>query len=318
MGKHLRLARLIELMTVIKYHPDWGPKKLADYFEISEKRIYDDLNELNAANIPIVYNGKGYTYLSEAALPPVKLNIDEVLALWMHVKLMKKHKEDVYTQAVKSAAVKLLDMLPPETGGKLLDLEGKVTVEAPRSDSRIEGVLSALNEAIVDRTTMKITYFTYSRDEVSQRLVDPYSVIFRGNSWYAICYCHTRNDIRTFRLNRISEIEATGDSFDYPEDFSIGEYVENSWAVFQGKETEVVIRFSKKLAPLIEEHRWRPDQEIVKHKNGTITFRTKVRGTLEIRRWVMSWGRGARVIEPESLRKEIASHSKALLDAHSG
>jgi predicted DNA-binding transcriptional regulator YafY len=77
-----------------------------------------------------------------------------------------------------------------------------------------------------------------------------------------------------------------------------------------------VVKFSKKLAPLIEEHRWRPDQEIKKHKDGSITFRTRVRGTLEVRRWIMSWGEGVRVLEPESLRKEIAAHSAALLKAH--
>ena len=81
MSRYLRMARLLELLSVIRYHPDWGPKKLAGYFEISEKRIYDDLNEINAANVPIVYNGKGYSFLSTAALPPVHFTLDETLAL---------------------------------------------------------------------------------------------------------------------------------------------------------------------------------------------------------------------------------------------
>ena len=315
MSKHLRLARLIELMTLIKYKPDWGPKKLAEYFEISEKRLYDDLNELNAAGIPIIYNGRGYSYLNPVEVP-VKLTIEEILALWTHVKVMKKHSEDVYTPAIRSAAAKLLDMLPAETGRNLLELEGKVSVESPRGNPEADRILTTINRSLVDRKTLDVKYHSYSGGVVTRREVDPYGVIFRGNSWYLIGYCRLRKDYRTFRLNRIVEIAGTENSFQYPDGFSISDYVARSWAVFQGEETEVVVKFSKKLAPLIEEHRWRPDQRITRHKDGSITFRTSVRGILEIRRWIMSWGDGARVLEPDSLRKEIAAHAAALKKSH--
>lgn len=317
MSKHLRMARLIELLILIKHNPDWGPKKLAEYFEISQKRLHDDLNELNAANIPIVYNGKGYSFLGAPALPPVELNIDEALALWLQVKLLKKHKEDVYTPSVQSASAKLLNMLPRETADMLLELEGKISVESPRTSPEANKMLSIINKALVSAHTLKIEYYSYSSDNITSRKVDPYSVIFRGNSWYLTGYCHLRKEIRTFRLSRIKNIEKTSASFIYPEDFSITDYISKSWAVFQGEETEVEIWFSKKLAPLIEEHNWRPDQEITKNANGSIIFKTRVRGTLEIRRWIMSWGDGVKVIKPESLKKEILKHSAALNKAHS-
>lgn len=316
MGKHLRLARLIEMMILIKYHPDYGPKKLARYFEISEKRLYDDLNELNAAGIPIVYNGKGYSFLGRSPMPPVEFTIDETLALWLHVTMMRKHKEDIFTAPIRSASAKLLEMLPDEISRKLHVLEDSFSDGSPRMSEELDRILSAINEAVIDRKTLAITYYTFSRDETGDRKVDPYGVIFRGNSWYMIGHCHMRGEPRTFRVNRIKEIVVTGDIFEYPADFSIGEYVAQSWAVFRGEETEVEIEFSAKLAPLIEEHQWRPDQRIEKHKDGGITFYSSVRGELEIRRWVMSWGEGVRVIRPVSLRREIAAHSEALARAH--
>jgi predicted DNA-binding transcriptional regulator YafY len=317
MSKYLRLARLIELMSVIKFHSDWGAKKLAEYFEISEKRLYDDLNELNAANIPIVYNGKGYSFLSIAALPSVQFTVDEALALLMGSAFLDQHKDDVYSPIARGAANKLIELLPESIRKRVLALEGKVCVET-KGKTDANHALKIINESVTERKTLRFDYFSYSQDKTTSRRVDPFGIIFRGNSWYTIGYCHTRREPRTFRVNRISNIAPTDDMFVYPEDFSIQEYVAKSWAVFQGEEIEVVLRFSKKLAPLIEEHQWQPDQVITKHKDGSVTFRTRVRGTLEIRRWILSWGRGVKVIAPVSLRDEVAIHARALLRANEG
>lgn len=70
-AKYLRLARLIEIIHIVSCDPTWSANKLAAYFEISEKRIYDDLKELNAANIPIVFDSRfgGYALLRKTRIP---------------------------------------------------------------------------------------------------------------------------------------------------------------------------------------------------------------------------------------------------------
>ena len=315
MAKHLRLARLLELLTVIKYHPDWGPKKLAKYFEISEKRLYDDLNELNAANIPLVYNGKGYSYLSMSALPPVRFTIDEALALVMCGTMLEGQKDDVYSRLARGAAAKLLELLPEESRRMVMALEGKVSVRG-KGSSELNHALKAMNEAVASRSTIECSYYSYSSGKTTRRKIDPYGLIFRGNSWYVLGGCHSRGEVRTFRVNRMKDIEATGEKFEYPEGFSIEDHVRRSWAVFQGAETDVEVLFSPKLAPLIEEHKWQPEQEIDKLEDGSIIFKTKVAGTLEIRRWIMSWGEGAEALAPESLRHEIAGIAAGMAKSH--
>lgn len=69
--RHLRLARLIEIIHIVSGDPTWSATRLADYFGVSKKRIFDDLKELNAANIPVVFapNSRGYTLLKETKIP---------------------------------------------------------------------------------------------------------------------------------------------------------------------------------------------------------------------------------------------------------
>lgn len=71
MSKYLRLARLIEIIHIASCDPTWSADKLADYFEISKKRIFDDLNELHAAKIPIVFDRElnGYRLLRKIEIP---------------------------------------------------------------------------------------------------------------------------------------------------------------------------------------------------------------------------------------------------------
>ena len=304
MARYQRLARLLELISVIKYHPDWGPKRLAEYFEISEKRIYDDINELNAANLPIYYNGRGYSFHSQHSLPPVQFTLDEVTMLLMSGAMLRRQCGEPYAAALRTAAEKLLLLLPEETRALIMDVSGRLDGDT-KGRAQTAPALRQFNRALVEKRTVRFTYESFSSGRVTRRKADPYAVVYRGTSWYVIGFCHTRREVRTFRVNRSSDVRLTQTTFDYPDDFSIKEHLEKSWAIFQGDEVEVAVRFSKKIAPLIRENQWHPVQQITEHADGSITYKARVRGTLEIRRWILSWGRHAEVLGPESFRREM-------------
>lgn len=311
MNKHLRLARLIEIMSLIKHHPDWGPKQLAEYFSISKKRIYDDINELNAANIPIIFNGKGYSFLTPQPLAPVQFTLDEALSMLISATVLESQKDGEYSLAVRSAVTKLLDLIPDNTRRLLLELSGKVKLDT-KGRQITDPALKQLSQAIGEKRTIEFSYQSYSSGALTRRKMDPYGLVFRGNSWYVIGHCHKRREVRTFRLSRIGALRVTGGAYKYPDDFSIERHLEKSWQIFQGAETDVKIKFSKKVAPLIMEHQWQKDQRITKNRDGSIVYSTTVKGTLEIMRWALSWGREAEVIEPEELRRDMALASSGM------
>ena len=80
-----------------------------------------------------------------------------------------------------------------------------------------------------------------------------------------------------------------------------------SWRVMRGEETEVVVKFDAKIAPLIKEVDWHPTQCVEDLPDGTILYTVTVAGTKEIGFWILSYGHHAEVISPESLREEIAA-----------
>ena len=150
-------------------------------------------------------------------------------------------------------------------------------------------------------------YYTLSRDEFRRRLLDPYHLIYKSGAWYLIAFCHWRQKIKTFRVDRIQSIEETDIMFEIPEHFSLKEYLKNSWQITRGDEIQVKVRFFPPAARYVKEMKWLPTQEIKKEVNGNIIFTANVGGIIEIKRWILGYGSQAEVLEPKSLRNEIIS-----------
>ena len=81
--------------------------------------------------------------------------------------------------------------------------------------------------------TVKTLYNSRSSQQVQERLIDPYYLIFRQSRLYLIGYCHLRKEIRTFRLSRFVEVNLTSESFEMG-DFSLKSYLNDSWSIERG------------------------------------------------------------------------------------
>ena len=80
-----------------------------------------------------------------------------------------------------------------------------------------------------------------------------------------------------------------------------------SWQAMKGAETEVVVKFDPRIAPLIKEVDWHPTQRIEDLPDGSILYTVTVSGTKEISFWILSYGQEAEVLSPASLRDELAT-----------
>jgi predicted DNA-binding transcriptional regulator YafY len=128
-----------------------------------------------------------------------------------------------------------------------------------------------------------------------------------------LAYCHQRNDVRLFAVERIKTLTQTGVSFEPPSDFDIDSLLQNSFGAFIGDPVEVVIRFSAKIAGYIQERTWHQSQVLATQEDGSLLFEVKVAGLQAIKSWILGWGRHAVVLEPAALRQQIQAESRATL-----
>lgn len=314
-SKYERLARLLKIVTIVKANPRLTRSDLARLCEVNSVRtIQRDINSLAIAGIPIYWSGEGYEIMPGFFLPPVTMNVEEALSLVISARAYSEGEGKFHESTIGSAISKIIATLPKRTRELLETGSDKISVES-RKVTDVRGLISQLYQAVLNTKQLRVQYYSYSRNLVSERIIDPYALTFRRRAWYLVGFCHTRNAIRMFRANRIKVMDYTGDTFSYPSNFSLEEYMAKSWQIMrgvQGEEAEVVVRFDAKIAPLIKEVNWHPTQRIQDLPDGSILFTVTVSGTEEIKFWLLRYSYQAEVISPESLREEIAAAAEKM------
>jgi len=297
-----RLARLIEMITLVQSGDDWTPRRLAEHFGISETRIYHDVKELCLAGVPISYSGSGYSIDQSFFLPALNLSPEEALLLLFPETLFR---QDSVKAAHERIRAKILSIMP--------DRMRKLAKESlERTDIRVgatvrrDQTFERIHEAVAERRRVFISYRSIRADDYEQRMLDPYGLAYRRNAWYVVGLCHKTGEVRTFKLSRVRNVAPTEIHFQYPEGFSVKDHFAGRWNVYDGEEQEVVIRFSPLAARLVQDNPPFADGKLIELSDGSAIFRGRVRGVQEIGWWIMKYGEHAEVMRPPELREQIA------------
>ncbi len=122
---------------------------------------------------------------------------------------------------------------------------------------------------------------------------------------YLIGLCHLRREIRIFDIDRISLINPLEENFLIPDDFDFGEYTRHAFSVIIDAPVTVRVRFAPEIARYVAERQWHPSRKITKGPDGSVVLELTIGGTLEIKRWILSFGAQAEVLSPDKLIEEI-------------
>ena len=115
-----------------------------------------------------------------------------------------------------------------------------------------------------------------------------------------------KNQVETFALSRFRWLDATGQTFARPAEFSPETYARQAFGIMGGEESiKVRLLFEPKLAVYITERQWHPSQEFLAHPDGRIEMRLETTGRKELVRWILSWMPDVKVLEPKTLRDRI-------------
>jgi predicted DNA-binding transcriptional regulator YafY len=274
---------------------------LADYFEVNERTIYRDIDYMRTIlDYPIEFSEerKGYYYSGPApTLPNIVLTEGELFSVFIAQKVLGQYRGTPYEKALRSAFRKIKESLSDEVELYLDEREGKITFSAGGSPAVEPEVFSVLQEALHCGFTVRMLYYTPSRDEENWREVDPYFLFNVEGDWYLLGFCHLREQLRTFVPNRIREIQLTEKVFT-PPDFELSDYLRDSLRMEVtngGLPKTVRIKFSPVLARYVRERDWHSSQAIEELEDGGLILRLTVSSERELIRWVLSYGPDAEV-----------------------
>jgi len=174
-----------------------------------------------------------------------------------------------------------------------------------------EATLHTLRRCIGGRCCVSVRYRNLNHEE-TERMVEPYALTFQMGQWYLIGMCRLRQEMRTFRVDRIQQATPQQECFTVPPDFSVREYWQNS--MFEPRHT-VVARFRADIAPRIaQDHAsW---MELAENDDGTLDARFGVTTFNWVVGWVLSYGSAVRVLEPPELVTRVRQAARGALEQY--
>lgn len=313
------LGRIYHIDALVRARTFPSVTRLVKELETSRRTVERELEYLrDQLNAPLEYDRTrgGYHYARDFQLPPFTLSEGEVLALFLGTKLLSQYRGTPYEKLIADAFEKICLALPETVSldFSLVNQTISFAVERPRGDEqRLLHLQELLGRALRERCTVSLDYYSASRDADTSRRVDPYHLRHHQGAWYLIAFCHLRREVRMFALDRITNLWLTNVRFTPDPDFDISAYLGDSLALERGGELEEVrIRFDSFQARYIRERQWHPSQEIEEHPDGALTLTLRVRGLGEVKRWVMSFGSRAEVLDPIGLRAEISDEIRKM------
>jgi predicted DNA-binding transcriptional regulator YafY len=301
-----QLERLLEIDRLIRSPQRQTAATLALELEVSERTIQSDITFLkNRYFAPIAFRKSAGLHYTDGdwRLPTVGLSQGELFALTLGARMLEAYAGTAYGMELKSAIARLAERLPEQVWVNLQQLvEENVLFRTGAALDLDPQVWHVLETACQLKQRVLMRYYTAGRNDESERRLDPYVLHFTRNNPYVTGYCHKREMVRWFRVDRVRSIQLLAERFEVDPAFDRENHFQDVFQHEVGEAThEVAIWFDAQTAPYIRERRWHPTQEIVEGADGSLTLRMMVRGLNELKRWVLFYGKGAIVLEPREL-----------------
>lgn len=294
-------------------------REMAEALGCHRRTVYRDLEALQVAGFPLYTEetdaGPRWKMLDSGRRPmPLPLDMTELMALYFSRGMLSAIHGGVFEDAVSSLFSKIRSILPSETHAFLDRLGNTVAIhEAPRkAGPRTAGVMGTVNQALSAGRCLDLVYRGRSRSRATRRRVSPHKIWVADDTFYLVGYCHLRDDVRVFALDRIEAAVVSAAAASVPADADLEAPMTAGVGAFAGDPVPVSIRFSPPAAAYIAERTWHPSQRITRLPGGCVRFDAVVAINAELVGFVLRWGAAAEVLSPAPFRSRVADEIAAM------
>ncbi len=304
--------RMLHILNLLRTRRNLNAQKLAEECGVTERSIYRDIISLSEMNVPIYYDN-GYKLASDNFLPALNFTFEEYHLLKLALESSPLVRTGAYEGIFRSVKAKIESCLSEQVKHEKKFTPETTHIENPLADEREKGerFYDVIESAITTGNRIKVSYESITSGP-TEREVDPYFIIFRGRAFYFVGYCHLRKEFRTFRIDRVTDIEILPQTFFKDGSIRPETYFEGSWSVFSGEPVAIEIVFKDTAARVVSTSSHHPNEKIEPLNNGAVRYSVTTRGVEEIRRWILGFGSEAEVVAPPELRNDIAEISRQL------
>jgi predicted DNA-binding transcriptional regulator YafY len=230
------IMRVLTVLEILQAREHVSGAELARRLEVNARTVQRYIARLQDLCIPVESTrgvGGAYRLKPGFRLPPMMFTDEEAFALTLGLRALRHLGLAAFAPATEGAAAKLSRVLPDSLRESAKVVEQVVAVEpGPWVISTPAEPLIRLCTAVRTRHGVAFSYESHDRAS-SQREVEPYGIVHMDGRWYMVGRCRMREAVRTFRLDRVSELDVTDQTFDRPAGFDAKAYLQRSMPFVQ-------------------------------------------------------------------------------------
>lgn len=285
-------------------------EQLADDLEMSVRTVYRYIDALCASGVPIIaepgHDG-GYSLPGSFKQAPLFFEPAELKAV-LHAALFAQGAgyplEDDLQRALQKIQLYHSEKQPDDWERQMRGMD----ILPSSQQQSLKPALQLLEKSVADGLTVRVHYAKNAETEPELRELDPYGLAYRSNKWYIAAYCHRRQDVRTFRVDRMQQLVVTGRTFHIPQDFAVKTYFEQMTSLQETSGDEacfVLIEGTEDSLKRLSGH-WYLRNCIVKREGQTLGLIIDEEVMMKyLPSLLLSYTSTVRVLEPQSLKLEI-------------
>ncbi|MBN1438660.1 MAG: YafY family transcriptional regulator [Anaerolineales bacterium] len=312
-------TRLITLILLLQRHPNQKAGDLAQKLGVSVRSLHRYVDMLDEMGIPVYSErgpGGGFSLVRGFKMPPLIFTPEEAVTVCLGAELAKEMWGRLYEEAAQGALAKIENVLPDEQRDEVAWARRSLVTAGLHYPSLAEcaSLLETLRGAIRAQKRVRMFYQGSQQTAPIGREVDPYALTNSRGWWYVVGFCRLRDNVRSFRLDRIHSLEVLDTGFERPEDFDARRYLipESRSAAVRGR-----LKFAPAAAHLVLNNRfwW---EAVEQRPDGSALATFSAPDLIWAASLALSYGPAVTIEEPEELRRLVGEWASAVAGFYSG
>jgi proteasome accessory factor C len=310
-----QVERMLALVPYLRVREGIHVEEVAQDFGVPPAQIVKDLKVLWYCGLPNSVTGDmididmdaldegGIVKLSNAdyLTRPLRLAPHEALAMMVALRALREVSGTSQRETVDRALAKL----EAATGDAAAPAH-VVDIQVDQADAKIR---TEVDRALAHQRRMHLAYYVPGRDETTQRDVDPIRLLFSEGKGYLEAYCHRAEEVRLFRLDRITGAEVLDQESCPPDGLGLHDL---SQGLFQpDPEDPLAVLDLEPYARWVSEYY--PTEGTEEIGDGRLRVRLRFSDPGWLQRLVLRLGGGATVVEPEDVARTVRTRAQAAL-----
>jgi predicted DNA-binding transcriptional regulator YafY len=316
-----KIDNILAILWMLSSGEKITAKQISEKLEMNIRTVYRYIDTLTTSGVPIISEPGhygGYTLLKKFIEAPLFFDFEEQTSLFQAA-VFAEEAGYYGGEALNRAILKLNNYSNQEQESKINQHLSSLEVISRTNSLSMESSLKELEKGVTEGYSVIFLYHKSNEEQSRYRLVDPYRIIYWNNKWYVIGFCHHREEIRSFRVDRLKRLMLTESKFKRPENFSARDFfMKNLLPTIDEKEEAISLVISGNSSALdnICQH-WFLGHYLQKRtSNQAVFLLEKDMIHTYVPHLLLQYGKSIQVTEPISLKNRLIEVLSDLIKFH--